>query len=154
MFSTLGRECLSREIDLATLKEFLEKEIEELERKLQLYQAILALLNEQLGLRTQRLGRGREFRDSNGRLVAALSHTRDRVILTLYKSVPESDPYMKYALRTLGRLVNESEGLEYSVEKDDDGRIKAIMVLGVTKDNIDDIVATLEYTAMKIASRK
>jgi hypothetical protein len=61
---------------------------------------------------------------------------------------------MKYALRTLGRLVNESESLEYSVEKDDDGRIKAIMVLGVTKDNIDDIIATLEYTAMKISSRK
>lgn len=145
---------MSRGVDLAVLKELLEKELEELERKLQLYRALLELVNERLGSKTsQENVAGREFRGPDGRLVAVLVHKRDRIVLNLYKPVPESDPYLKYALRVLEKLSGESEAVEYTVEKEDD-KVKSITVLGVSKDVVDDVVAALEYTAIKLSSRR
>ncbi len=145
---------MSREPSFEELREFLEKEIEELERKLQLYQARLSLLDECEAAASMTLrGRGKEFRDPEGRVVAVLAATREKVSLVFHRPVSEHNPYIRYAIRAIKRLADEGEGIEYSIEKDEMGRIRRITVLGVTKDNVDDVQAALEYAAMKIAQR-
>jgi hypothetical protein len=145
---------LSRPVDIEELRELLEKEIEELERRLQLYQQLLSLLDEcEAALAGALRGRGKEFRDPEGRVVAVMVTSRDKVTLAFHRPVSESNPYIKYVIRTMKRLAEEGEGIEYSIDKDETGRVRKITVLGVTKDNVDDVVATLEYAAMKIAQR-
>jgi len=139
---------LSKEVDVEQLREMIEREIEELERRLQLLQMMLQLL-EECGAPAGLPG-GREFRDPEGRLVAKLVASRDRVMLIFHRPVRETNPYIRYALRALARIAEENEGLEYSVEKEN-GNIKSITVLGVTKDTVDDVTAALEYAAMKLA---
>jgi len=142
------------EIDTETIRSWLEHEIEELEKKLQLYQAMLSLLEECEVESLARARGAREFRSPDGRLVARLYQSRNKLTLTFTHPVPEANPYMKYLVRSLKRIAEENEGIEYSVDRGEDGRIKTITVLGVTRDNADDIIATLEYTAMKIASAR
>jgi len=143
----------AREPGLDEIREFIEKEIAELEERLQLLRGLLAFLEEcsaaaavgQLG------GQSQDFHSPDGRLVARLVARRDSVMLILFLPVPETHPYVRYVIRALAKLQETSEGLEYTLERE--GKyVKKITVMGVNKDNIDDVKAILEYAAMKIAS--
>ena len=135
------------------LREFLESRIEQLEQELQLYQQLLELLSE-CGRSIMTRGAsapGKEFRSKSGKVVARLSMTRDTFRLVFLKPVPSAHPYVKYARNSLQNLAETYEGLEYSFEERD-GKTEAILVTGVTKDNVDDVRAVLEFVASKIAS--
>jgi len=142
-----------KEPGLEELREFLEKEIAELEERLQLLRSLLVFLEEcsaaaavgQLG------GQSQDFHSPDGRLVARLVSRRDTVSLMLFVPVPETHPYIRYVVRALAKLQETSESLEYTIDKE--GRyVKKITVMGVNRDNIDDVKAVLEYAAIKIAS--
>ncbi len=142
-----------KELRIDDLKELLEREIAELEERLQLYQALLNALEECSAAAALRVagGRGKEFRDREGRLVAKLIQGRDAATLMFYVPVPMTHPYVKYMLTALERLQEENEGLDINVEKDDDS-IRIVTVEGLNKDNIDDVIAVLEFAAKKIAN--
>ncbi len=135
------------------LKELIESRIEQLEQELQLYQQLLELLSE-CGRTVMGRGAnapGKEFRSKSGKVVAKLSMTRDTFRLVFLKPVPSAHPYIKYVRSSLQNLAETYEGLEYSFEERD-GKTEAILVTGVTRDNIDDVKAVLEFVASKIAS--
>ena len=140
-------------LGLDELREVLAKEIEELERRLQLYRSLLEALEECSAARAAGLagGRGTEYRSPDGRLVARLVEGNDTLTLVFYTPVPETHPYVKYMLTALERLQEEYEGLEYSVDSDD-GYVKTVTVMGVDKDSRDEVKAVLEFAAKKIAS--
>lgn len=91
---------------------------------------------------------GREFRSASGRPVARLVERRDSMMLVFAKPIPESLPYIRYALTTLERF--RSEGLlEYSVEKREKG-IVTILATNIDKSVRDDVHAVLEFVAEKL----
>ncbi|ABM79964.1 hypothetical protein [Hyperthermus butylicus] len=143
---------MSEGLDIEKLRELLEREIEQLEERLQLLQQLLAVLEECAGSRRVggELRRGREFRNREGRVVARIVESRDTVMLAFTRPVPETLPYIKYVLNVLERLRAE-EGVDYSVEKREGG-VVSILVTGVDKGVKDDVVAALEYAAMKLSS--
>ncbi len=147
-----SRAMSSKELGLDEIREFIEKEIEELEERLQVLRSLLALLEEcsaaaavgQLG------GQSQDFHSPDGRLVARMTTRRDTVTLMFFVPVPENHPYIRYVTRALAKIQEGSEGLEYTVDKE--GRyVKKITVMGVNRDNVDDVKAVLEYAAMKIS---
>lgn len=142
-----------KEPGLDEIREYLEKEIEELEQRLSLLRSLLAFIEEcsaaaavgQLG------GQSQDFHSPDGRLAARLVTRRDTVVLTLFVPVPETHPYIRFVVRALAKFQESNEGLEYTLDKE--GKyVRKITVMGVTKDNIDDVKAVLEFAAMKIAS--
>ncbi|KSW11822.1 hypothetical protein CF15_03205 [Pyrodictium occultum] len=139
---------------LEEIREALEREIAELESRLQLYQQLLAILDECSGLagaRGRAGGRGREFRSKDGLVVARLTASRDTMRLMFARPVPERHPYVRYMLNALERLASEYEGLEYTVDRDEEGRVSSVIVTGVPRDAQDEVHAVLEFTAKKVA---
>jgi len=136
------------------LRDLLEREIAELEARLQLYQQLLALLDEcstEALSSTRGVRRGKEFRSRDGRVAARLAATRDTIRLSFTRPVPEQHPYIRYMLTALERLASEYEGLEYTVERDDEGRITSVIVTGVSRDSEDEVYAVLEFAAKKVS---
>lgn len=145
---------MSEKPRLEELRELLEREIAELEARLQLYQQLLALLEEcATGAVPTGRGarRGKEFRSRDGRVAARLVATRDTIRLSFTRPVPEQHPYVRYMLTALERLAADYEGLEYTVERDDEGKVASVIVTGVTRDTEDEVYAVLEFAAKKVS---
>jgi hypothetical protein len=145
---------MAEEEKIEQLKALIESRIEQLEQEIQLYQKLLEIISEctrSPGGHISASAAGKEYRSKSGKPVARLSMTRDTFRLVFLQPVPASHPYIKYVLTSLERLSENYEGLEYSFEEDN-GKVTSILVTGVTKDNIDDVKAILEFAAKKIAS--
>ncbi|HIC98224.1 MAG TPA: hypothetical protein EYP08_00780 [Pyrodictiaceae archaeon] len=91
----------NRESLIEQVRELLEKEIEQLEQKLQLYQLLLSMLDacqEEKGLAGFEVVA--EFKRGNT-TIARILKQKDKLVLELTRPIPKQNPYIKYLLKFL-----------------------------------------------------
>jgi hypothetical protein len=136
-------------IDIKKLKEYLERELMQIEERAKVIRNLLEVLNACMEADIK-VSEGKEYRNASGKPVARLVERRDSMMLVFTKPIPESLPYIKYALTMLERFRGEGM-LEYSVEKREKGII-SILTTNIDKSVRDDVHAILEFVAEKIKS--
>ena len=140
--------------DLNKLRSLLEEEIKSLENKLNIYRTILTMLEDCSAQPSVSVEKSdRQYRDSSGRLVAIIKQHRDTITLYFLKKIHENNEYIKYAIQSVRRLSEEYGGIDISVEREGN-IVKEIIVTGVTKNTLDEILAILEFVAKKVSTTK
>jgi hypothetical protein len=131
----------------------LEKEIAELEQKLQLYQLLLAIIEAQCGGRAKAKAVVIEYEDSEGRTTARLLVAEGSVRINLIKPLQRSNPYTKYLLRVARQL--EEESPEVSVSEEAAGElVRSIVVQGLSRDQVEDILLAADYVFRRLGFRR
>jgi len=140
----------NRESLIEQVRELLEKEIEQLEQKLQLYQLLLSMLDacqEEKGLAGFEVVA--EFKRGNT-TIARILKQKDKLVLELTRPIPKQNPYIKYLLKRLSQL-REAGSVEYEVKEDAQGIQKVITKI-VDDDVLEDTRIDMEFVANKLAS--
>ncbi len=152
LWQTRGVLSVSDKADLDKLKSLLEEEIKSLENKLAIYRTILSILEECSTQTVVGIERSdKQYRDSSGRLVAVIKQLRDTITLYFVKKVHEDNEYIRYALQSVRRLSEEYGGIDINIGRDGN-IVKEIIVTGVTKNTLDEVLAILEFVAKKIST--
>ncbi len=136
---------------LSQVREALEKEIAELEHRLQLYQLILSILDTCRQGQGEELEEAQEFKTKTGGVYARLLRGRKEVVLVFTEPAPRNNPYTKYMLKALERL-KEDYGIEVDVEEGGDG-VRRVRVRADDQDALDEARTVLEFAATKLKPR-
>jgi len=133
---------------LSQVREALEKEIAELEHRLQLYQLLLSILDSCRETGRSELEEAQEFKTKTGVVYARLLRGRKEVVLVFTEPAPRSNPYTKYMLKALERL-KEDYGVEVDVEGGEEG-VRRVRVIADDQDVLDEASTILEFAATKL----
>lgn len=138
-----------RESLIEQVRELLEKEIAQLEQKLQLYQLLLSMLDacQERGLADLEIVA--EFKRGNT-TIARILRQKNKLVLELAHSIPKANPFIKYLLRSLSEL-QKSGSVEYEVEEEAQG-IRKVVAKAANNDALEDTKAIMEFVANKLAS--
>ena len=138
-----------RESLIEQVRELLEKEIAQLEQKLQFYQLLLSILDacQERGLAGLEVLA--EIKRGNT-IIARILRQKDKLILELTRPAPKADPYVKYLLRSLSQL-QETGSVEYEVEEDAQG-IRKVVAKVVDDDALEETRVVMVFVAKKLAS--
>ncbi len=132
----------------------LEKEITELEQKLQLYQLLLAVIEDQC---REARKRGRtvviEYENQQGTTEARILVSEGAVRISLLRPLPRSNPYTKYLLRVVRQLEEESPEVTATEDGGNDV-LRGLTVQGVTRDQVEDLLLAADYVFRKMGLRK
>ena len=135
-------------------RKMLEREIAELEQRLQLYQLLLAVIEGQCSSQERR---GRvvviEYEDGEGSTAARILVSEGLVRLNMVKPLSRSNPYTKYLLRVIRQLEEESPEVRASEEGSGD-LIRGITVKGVSRDQVEDLLLAADYVFRRLGLRK
>ncbi len=136
-------------------RKMLEQEIAELEKKLQLYQLLLAMIEAQCGQQSR--GRAKtiviDYEASDGTTTARILITEGVVRMVMLKPLPRTSPYTKYLLRVVRQLEEESPEVTVSEEGGQDS-LRSIVVKGLSRDQVEDLLLAAEYVFRKLGFRR
>ena len=138
-----------RESLIEQIRELLEKEIAQLEQKLQFYQLLLSILDacQERGLAGLEVLA--EIKRGNT-IIARILRQKDKLVLELARPTPKANPYVKYLLRSLSQL-QETGSVEYEVEEDAQG-IRKVVAKVVDDDALEETRVVMVFVAKKLAS--
>ncbi len=131
----------------------LEREIAELEQRLQLYQLLLAVIEAQCGARGRAKTVVVEYEDEEGRTAARLLIAEGTVRINLLRPLRRGDPYTKYLLRVVRQLEEESPEVTASEEAAGE-LLHAITVRGLSRDQVEDLLLAADYVFRRLRHRK
>ncbi|HIP65016.1 MAG TPA: hypothetical protein EYH08_00620 [Pyrodictium sp.] len=139
----------NRESLIDQVRELLEKEIEQLEQRLQLYQLLLSILDacREKGLAGFEVLA--EFKHGNI-VIARILKQKEKLILEFTRPMPKANPYIKYLLKRLSQL-QEAGSIEYEVEESAQG-IHRIVAKVVDEEALEDTRIDMEFVANKLAT--
>lgn len=139
----------NRESLIDQVRELLEKEIEQLEQRLQLYQLLLSILDacREKGLAGFEVLA--EFKHGNI-VIARILKQKEKLILEFTRPMPKANPYIKYLLKRLSQL-QEAGSIEYEVEESTQG-IHRIVAKVVDEEALEDTRIDMEFVANKLAT--
>ncbi|MET1101950.1 MAG: hypothetical protein ABWW69_05705 [Pyrodictiaceae archaeon] len=149
---------MSREIGqekLRELKNILMKEIEEMEKRIEMYNMLLGLIDKCLkvsGEQPLEEAKRIEYVDKDENTIAVVYLGKRSFRLFFSKPFPQSNPYIKYILHVVEQLEGENENITHSIMGDNEN-INGIIVNGVSGEEIEEIQAALEYIMKKLAAK-
>ena len=139
----------NKESLIEQVRELLEKEIEQLEQKLQLYQLLLSILD---ACREKELAGFEvlaEFKHGNT-IIARILKQKEKLVLEFTRPIPKANPYIKYLLKRLSQL-QEAGSIEYEVEEDAQS-VRRITAKVVDEDALEDTRIDMEFVATKLTT--
>ena len=144
-------------INIEDLKKIIEKEIEELERKIKAYTALLEVLEHCESPYIRRRGEEQEvevmdFVDSTGNTALSLHVGKQSIRLFFTKPVLSKNPYIKYFVHVLQQLSEENPAMKYDIGVEED-YVKTIIATGLTKNEIEELKIAVEYLVKKLGLR-
>lgn len=139
----------NRESLIDQVRELLEKEIEQLEQRLQLYQLLLSILDACREKGVAGFEVLAEFKHGNI-VIARILKQKEKLVLEFTRPIPKANPYIKYLLKRFSQL-QEAGSIEYEVEESAQG-IHRIVAKVVDEEALEDTRIDMEFVANKLAT--